>query len=149
MTRLELLKILVGQAHQNGFDFRRWYRENMKLPWISGEAALTLLLTQRRYYALLFSHDFASAFWKAGSEITFQVPAQTFERVMPNGDVTTVTRKGFTRRTARRDVWKYHLKEMAVAEDPLRYIRKYLAVEDDLEDSAQEAPEVHHPPRVM
>ncbi|HEY4358111.1 MAG TPA: hypothetical protein VGN16_20355 [Acidobacteriaceae bacterium] len=149
MTRLELLKILVGQAHQNGFDFRRWYRENMKLPWISGEAALTLLLTQRRYYALLFSHDFASAFWKTGSEITFQVPAQTFQRSMPNGEIATVTRKGFTRRSARRDVWKYHLKEMAVAEEPLRYIRKYLAVEDELDEAPQEQPEAHHGPRVM
>jgi hypothetical protein len=36
------------------------------------------------------------------------------------------------RRSARRDAWKYHLREMALAEEPLRYLRKYLNVEEDL-----------------
>ncbi len=134
MTRLELLKILVGQARANGFEFRRWYTTRLGIPWISADAAFTLLDTQRRYYALLFSHEFASTFWKAGADITFQVPAQTFKRVMPGGGTTTVTRKPFTRRSARRDVWRYHLREMALAEEPLRYIRKYLAVEEDLDE---------------
>ena len=134
MTRLELLKILVGQARTNGFEFRRWYTTRLGIPWISADAAFTLLDTQRRYYALLFSHEFASTFWKTGSDITFQVPTQTFERIMPDGSTATVTRKPFTRRSARRDVWRYHLREMAAAEEPLRYIRKYLAVEEELDE---------------
>jgi len=136
MTRLDLLKILVGQARTNGFEFRRWYTTRLGVPWISADAALTLLDSQRRYYALLFSHEFAEAFWKAGTDITFQVPAQTFERVLPDGTIATVSRKSFTRRTARRDVWRYHLREMALSEEPLRYIRKYLNVEDDLEEAS-------------
>jgi hypothetical protein len=138
MTRLELLKILVGQARRNGFEFRRWYTLRLELPWISTEAALNLLAAQRRYYALLFSHEFASTFWKAGAEITFQVQAQTFQRTMPDGTVATISRKPFTRRSARRDAWRYHLREMALAEEPLRYMRKYLAVEDDLEEGTHE-----------
>jgi len=143
MTRLELLKILVGQARTNGFEFRRWYTTRLGVPWISADAAFTLLDTQRRYYALLFSHEFASNFWKSGADITFQVAAQTFERVMPDGSTGTVTRKPFTRRTSRRDVWRYHLREMAVAEEPLRYIRKYLAVEEELDEepAVESAPE--------
>jgi len=140
MTRLDLLKILVGQARTNGFEFRRWYTSRLGLPWISTEAAITLLDAQRRYYALLFSHEFAEAFWKAGTEITFQVPAQIFTRVLPDGSTATVSRKPFTRRTARRDVWRYHLREMAMTEEPLRYIRKYLNVAEDLDDFS-EAPE--------
>lgn len=135
MTRLELLKILVGQARANGFEFRRWYTTRLGLPWISADAAFVLLETQRRYYALLFSHEFASTFWKPGSDITFQVPTQTFQRVMPDGTTSTVHRKPFTRRSARRDAWRYHLREMALAEEPLRYMRKYLAVDEELEDS--------------
>jgi hypothetical protein len=137
MTRLDLLKILVGQARTNGFEFRRWYTTRLGLPWISADAALTLLDSQRRYYALLFSHEFAEAFWKAGTDITFQVPAQTFERILPNGTIATVSRKPFTRRTARRDVWRYHLREMALTEEPLRYIRKYLNVEDELDETSE------------
>jgi hypothetical protein len=134
MTRLELLTIVVGRARSNGFEFRRWYTGRLGLPWISAEAALKLLDQQRRYYALLFSHDFANAFWKAGEEITFSVPAQAFQRPMPDGTLKTIQRKSFIRRSARRDAWRYHLREMALAEEPLRYLRKYLNVEDDLTD---------------
>jgi hypothetical protein len=141
MTRLELLTILVGKARANGFEFRRWYMSRLGLPWISSEAALTLLDTQRRYYALLFSHEFAENFWKAGSDITFKVPAQTFMRVMSDGSTRAVSRKSFVRRTARRDVWRYHLGEMASADEPLRYIRKYLQVEDELDESGDETPQ--------
>lgn len=142
MNRIDLLKILVGQARRNGFEFRRWYTSCIGLPWISADASFNALATQKRYYALLFSHDFASAFWKAGSEITFQVPSQTFQRSMPDGSIATITRRPFTRRSARRDVWRYHLREMALAPEPLRYMRKYLAVEDDLDSpEAAQAPE--------
>lgn len=139
MTRLELLKIIVGRARTNGFEFRRWYTSRLDLPWISAEAALTLLETQRRYYALLFSHEFAEAFWKAGSEISFEVPNASFQRVMPDGSIATVARKSYTRRSARRDAWRYHLREMALAPEPLRYIRKYLNVEDDLTEDSEAA----------
>jgi hypothetical protein len=132
MTRLELLTIVVGRARANGFEFRRWYTGRLGIPWISAEASLTLLDQQRRYYALLFSHEFACAFWKAGEEITFSVPAQTFKRSMPDGTLKTVERKSFIRRSARRDAWRYHLREMALSEEPLRYLRKYLNVEEDL-----------------
>lgn len=134
MTRLELLTIVVGRARSHGFEFKKWYVGRMHLPWISAEAALTLLDQQRRYYALLFAHDFARAFWKDGEDITFAVPAQTFERVLPDGTRRVVQRKPFTRRSARKDAWRYHLREMALAEDPLRYLRKYLNVEEDLSE---------------
>jgi hypothetical protein len=147
MTRLELLTIVVGRARGNGFEFRRWYTSRLGIPWISAEAALKLLDQQRRYYALLFSHEFANAFWKAGEEITFSVPAQTFQRPMPDGTIKTVERQGFMRRSARRDAWKYHLREMALAEEPLRYLRKYLNVEEDLTEdlaaaTADDTPEI-------
>ena len=48
--------------------------------------------------------------------------------------IVTVARKPFTRRSARRDAWRYHLREMALSEEPLRYIRKYLNVEEELSD---------------
>jgi hypothetical protein len=132
MTRLELLTIVLGRARSNGFEFRRWYTTRLGLPWISADAALTLLESQRRYYALLFSHEFACAFWKPGSDITFSVPAQTFQRRMADGSTGSVTRKSFTRRSARPDAWRYHLREMALADEPLRYLRRYLNVEEDL-----------------
>jgi hypothetical protein len=54
-------------------------------------------------------------------------------RKMKDGTIGTVKRKGYTRRSAREDAWLYHLKELAAAEEPLRYMRKFLRVEDELE----------------
>lgn len=136
MTRLELLHLLVARARANGFELRRWYTARLGLPWISAEAALALLAAQRRYYALLFSHEFAQTFWKPGAEITFDVPPKTFLRALPDGSTRTVTRKAYIRRSARPHAWKYHLRQMAMAEDPLRYLRKYLHIEEDLSPEA-------------
>ena len=147
MTRLELLRILVGQAHANGFEFRRWYTSRLALPWISADAALELLQTQRRYYALLFSHEFASSFWAPGAQITFQVPAQAFERRMADGTVQTVKRKPYMRRRSRPDSWRFHLREMSLAEEPLRYMRRYLNVEDDLANEEGASPAITLPPQ--
>ena len=138
MTRFELLQLLVGQARANGFEFRRWYVGKLGLPWKSALQAIETLAEGRRYYALLFSHEFALSFWKPGEVMTFQVPTQTFTRRMKDGTIGTVKRKGYTRRSAREDAWLYHLKELAASEEPLRYMRRYLRVEDELveEDAA-------------
>jgi hypothetical protein len=133
MTRFELLQLLVAQVRANGFEFRRWYISKIGLPWETTRQAVENLCAERRYYALLFSHDFASSFWKAGERITFQVPTQTFTRRKADGTIGTVSRKAYTRRSTRDDAWRYHLRELAIAEEPLRYMRKYLRVVEDLD----------------
>lgn len=133
MTRLELLQILIGKAREKGFDFKRWYTACLRLPWENAHAALEVVESQRRYYALLFHHDFAKAFWKEGETITFTVPAQTFERLMPDGSVKVVERKPFMRRTGRTGGWRYHLGQMALQEEPLRYMRKFVNVEEEID----------------
>lgn len=137
MTRLELLQVLVGQARANGFPFKKWYVGRIGRPWVSSEEALETLADERRYYALLFSHEFAQSFWKAGELITFQVPTQTFSRAMSDGTVKIVTRKAYTRRSAREDVWRYHLREMAASDEPLKYIRRFVRVAEDLDEAEE------------
>jgi hypothetical protein len=155
MTRFELLQLLVAQARANGFEFRKWYITRLGLPWDTTRQAIETLAAERRYYALLFSHDFASSFWKPGERMTFQVPTQTFTRRKADGTIATVSRKGYTRRSAREDAWRYHLRELAVAEEPLRYMRRFLRVDEDLDldlDSEDPgpltfAPEAPPPPK--
>lgn len=137
MTRLELLQVLVGQARTNGFPFKKWYLSRIGRPWTTAQEALEILAGERRYYALLFSHEFASNFWKAGELMTFQVPTQTFSRAMADGSVRVVTRKAYTRRSAREDVWRYHLREMAVSDEPLKYIRRFVRVEEELDEAEE------------
>jgi hypothetical protein len=135
MTRQELLRIVIRQARANGFQFRKWFLAAIDPSWNSFDDAVDLLAEGRRYYSLLFAHEFARAFWKQGSQISFVVPAATYTRRDKDGRIVTVSRKPFTRRTLKANVWKYHLREMAAHDEPLRYIRRFLVIEGDVEQT--------------
>lgn len=142
MTRKELLRIVVLRARVHGFEFRHWFQVNLEMEWPGFEQAITTLASGRRYYALLFSHAFASHFWKKGTQITFLLPSQEYTRLDANGKVVTIKRKSFTRRSSRstsNTVWQYHLEQMAVWEEPLRYIRRFILTEEELEAAGGEA----------
>jgi hypothetical protein len=133
MTRQEVLQILLLQAKANGFEFRRWYRKHLETTWTDFDTAIATIARGKRYYALLFSHDFAQSFWKPGAQISFIVPNATYTRKNNAGELITVTRQAFTRRTLKQDAWRYHLKEMAVADEPLHYIRRFIVSKEELE----------------
>jgi len=141
MTRLDLLKLIIAQARSNGFEFKKWYIRHTARPWVSTDDAVQWLSLGRRAFTMLYSHEFAQSFWKTGTKMTFAMPPQEFQRVMPDGTVKTVLRKSFHRRTSRPDVWKYHIREMAEQEEPLRYLRKYIFVEEDLDEEVETAPQ--------
>ena len=130
MNRKELLRLLLNQAQFNGFEFRRWFQSHVRPIWPGNEDALALLSTEGRHYTLLFSHDFACCFWRSGAHMSFMVPSITYPRVTPGGDVVQVTRKPFTRRTIKPDVWKYHLRQMAASDDPIDYLCRFLPAHD-------------------
>ena len=140
MTRLELLQLVLAQARSNGFHFRRWYVSWLGMPWEGSRQATEILSENRRYYSLLFSRNFAESFWKSGGEMTVQVPTSSFQRKLSDGTIGTVRRKGFTRRRTRPDAWRYHLRQMASSEDPLRYIRRFLRVEEELQPDTDPGP---------
>lgn len=142
MTRKDLIRLLVMQARANGFKFRKWYKSKIG-EWTTLEAAAETLSEGGRYYALLFSHQFARNFWKAGTQIQFVVPTQAFTQLNRRGEEITVVRKAYTRRTMRGNSWEYHLREMAAAEEPLVYIRRFLVTEEELTAArADQVPDV-------
>jgi hypothetical protein len=130
MIRKEKMRLLLNQAQLNGFGFRHWFLSNVQPFWPGDEKALTLLAGEGRYYTLLFSHDFARNFWRKGAHMSFMIPSITYSRVNSQGDVVQVTRKPFTRRTIKPNVWKYHLCQMAAVEDPIEYICRFLPAQD-------------------
>ena len=138
MTRTELLHLLVHQARQHGFAFRKWFQPATGIPWSGPDHALEWLSRGDRAHLLLFSHEFAKHFWQSGERITFVVPHQTFERTFRDGTVRKVERKPHLRRSSRDDVWLFHLREMAAAAEPLRYMRRYLVIEEVLAGSPLE-----------
>ena len=62
------------------------------------------------------------------------------QMVNGQGEVVQVTRKPFTRRTIKPDVWKYHLRQMADAEDPIDYLCRFLPAHDQAKLSAIQEP---------
>jgi hypothetical protein len=132
MNRKELLRLLLNQAQLNGFEFHRWFQSHVQPVWPGAEQALTLLAGEGRHYALIFCHEFASCFWRTGAQMSFMVPSITYPRVNAQGKVVQVTRKPFTRRIIKPDVWKYHLRQMAVAEDPIDYLCRFLPAQDQI-----------------
>jgi hypothetical protein len=146
MNRKDLLRLLVNQAQSNGFEFRRWFQMNVQPLWPGAEQALTLMASEGRHYTLLFSHDFARCFWRSGAQMSFKIPSITYPRVNAQGEVIQVTRKPFTRRTIKADVWKYHLRQMAAADDPIDYLCRFLPVQD--QTRVFDLPAVHAVPTV-
>jgi hypothetical protein len=140
MTRKELIRIVVLRARVHGFEFRTWYQACLESEWPGFEPAIATLSSGRRYYALLFSHEFARHFWKKGTQITFLLPSQEYTRLDSHGKIVTIKRKSFTRRSSRstsNTVWQYHLEQMAVWEEPLRYIRRFILTDEELEAAGE------------
>ena len=140
MTRTELLQHLITQARDNGFEFRKWFRTHTARPWTSAAEAVDWLAQGSRASTLLFSHTFARAFFREGERIRFIQPALAYQRIGPDGSIKHVQRRAHTRQSNREDVWLYHLREMAAADEPLRYIRRYLLLEETLQEVAEPAP---------
>jgi hypothetical protein len=138
MNRKELLRLLLNQAQFNGFEFRHWFLANIQPIWPGAEQALTLLSGEGRHFTLIFSHEFARSFWRSGAHMSFMVPSTTYPRVNSQGDVIHVTRKPFTRRTIKADVWKYHLGKMAVSDEPVDYLCRFLPAADQARVQASE-----------
>jgi len=133
MDRKDKLRLLLNQAQFNGFEFRSWFLSNIQLDWPGSERALETLAAEGRHVALLFSHEFAQSFWRSGAQMSFLVPGIVYPRVTAQGEVVQVTRKPFTRRTIKPDAWKYHLREMAAAGDPIGYLLRFLPQPDQLQ----------------
>ncbi|GAA3765810.1 hypothetical protein [Terriglobus aquaticus] len=137
MTRIELLQHLITQARENGFEFRKWFRSHTARPWTTAMEAVEWLSQGSRAHMLLFSQDFARYFFREGERIRFIQPALAYQRVGPDGSIKQIRRRAHTRQSNREDVWLYHLREMAAAEEPLRYIRRYLLLDEVLQEASQ------------
>jgi hypothetical protein len=56
----------------------------------------------------------------------FQRSINYVPRMNSRGEVIQVTRRPVARRTIKPDVWKYHLRQMAISDDPVAYLCRFL-----------------------
>jgi len=105
----EILKMAIEKAIKYGWKSRplHFNEETHKIevnPWKTAEWYLECGHF-RRYYELIFTHDFAKAFWG-------------------NIEIDTATRKA--NGPIRMKRWQYHLQQMILEPEPLKYLKKFL-----------------------
>lgn len=108
MTNQQILEKAIQKAIDGG-----WKQPDPTVVWWRSSEGIT-----REAYGLIFNHDFAKALW--GDELI----------QYPEGDTYTVTAllnptPNFCRSTEL-FVWQYHLQQMVIAEDPIKYLGEHL-----------------------
>lgn len=113
MTSEKILKKAVEKAVASGYDFNLGdFTDPYK------QVALSL-----HNYHIIFSHDFAKAFWQYTTE-RIDVPSSTFETYK---STHPIARKGYTMTRKRGRSWKWHLQQMVLEADPIRYLEQFLS----------------------
>lgn len=105
MNNDEILKQTIEKAMKNGYevpeDFDlQHHRGLLQAEWqFYADGATHNMITYGFYYLVIFSHDFAKAFW--GEE---QISAMGRNKI----------------------AWKWELQQMVLEEEPLKYLEKFL-----------------------
>ena len=103
MTNKEILQKSIDKATKNRFIIDSEWKS---IP--TTEHYLNKHIELKQYYPIIFSHDFAKAFW---GEILIDV---TNTNPIGEEDLAYLPR------------WQYHLQQMVLEENPLQYLRKFL-----------------------
>jgi len=101
MTNEQILKKAIAKAKKNGYRFLNVIA--------NGKDTLDDTIDGRLYYPLIFSHDFAQAFWGSQSEIHC-----TYSQDGMGGIGEPLTD------------WSYRLQQMVLEKEPLKYLEKFL-----------------------
>lgn len=98
MSDIQIFKLALDKAQDNGFTSNlKLYPDN--------------LIKEDQYQVIIFSHDFAKAFW-GEEEIEVEI------EVGPEG--------GMVYEFYRLPAWQYHLQQMVLKEEPLKYLEQFL-----------------------
>jgi len=115
MTNKQILEKAIDKAVENG------YSSTIEWGLIKKMLGIEYLLKRIDfdkpvYYSIIFSHDFAKAFW--GEKVN-----------------RTITERDFNLKTGKEgkgciaspiSEWQYHLQQMVLEKEPIKYIRKFL-----------------------
>jgi len=118
MTREEILTRAVAIAKRNGFNISDdFFTEVPTENWLQEGQDL--------YFSIIFCHDFAISFFKEDD-----VAIEGFDEESESVDLQVYDNPAAFLMTNRKNIsipiWQYHLIQMAMSEDPLSYIYKFL-----------------------
>lgn len=130
MTPETILKKAIEKAEKGGWDIRE-----LKYPILREDYEIDFFIavSNESYYSLIFSHDFARAFWgekqplynknrkclHCGVDTAYQpsrISGCNHVHYPEACDICSDKEKD----------WKYHLEKMVLEEQPLKYLERFL-----------------------
>ena len=113
MTNKEILQKAIDKSYDNGFDLCEFFQiESMSS--LDYDYYLEELIKSKGHYIIIFSHDFAKAFW--GEEKYDRYCECNLEYPPKHYYADKETLKN----------WQYHLQQMVLEGEPLKYLEKFL-----------------------
>lgn len=110
MTNREILQASIKKAISNGYKIYSDIDENSKLPTVITSDRLADAFTfHNLYFTHIFSHNFAKAFW--GDKY---IACPIYDT-----DGAIIEDMGLV-------AWQYHLQQMVLESEPLKYLEKFL-----------------------
>ena len=107
MTNENILKLAIEKAEKNGWEHKS-ITGDMKFSDLNG-----YWISVDRYYSFIFSHDFAQAFWGEEKAIIIGEESKDSGKKRITIPITI-------------PAWQYHLRNMVIEEEPLKYIEQFL-----------------------
>ena len=108
MTNAQILKKVIRKAKKNG-----WEDNHPCLKALEKLEIVKDVMKHDWHYAIIFSHDFAEAIW-GEKEITRHFTKEKI-RVYKKSHINL-----------KEISWKYHLQQMVLEKEPLKYLAKFL-----------------------
>lgn len=102
MTDKEILKKAIEKIERNGFNSSKWMKNNYPLTPNYLCMGTGILSKNNKHYMLIFSHEFAKAYWGEKENINSCYEVGVLKD------------------------WEYHLSQMVMKKQPLKYIEDFL-----------------------
>jgi hypothetical protein len=106
MTNKEILQKAIEKAIANGLEFGTE-------PYTSEE------IQYKVYYEIIFSHDFAKAFWGSREFESYGIDKELDSA--PQVGCMNADEVNFCGA-----IWEYHLQQMVLEDAPIKYLEKFL-----------------------
>ena len=106
MSNEEILRKSIEKAQKNGWEVEELNGRREK----DYEALCEVLCDRKMYHSIIFSHDFAKAFFGEGEAYAYCGEKSCSRNLLGPKD------------------WQYHLQQMVLREEPLQYLKKFINI---------------------
>lgn len=112
MINEQILRAAIEKANTNGYG-----RDDIKIKSDLTDKSFGIIFA----FSIIFSHDFAKAFW---GEEEIETDEQSYSGARYSTDTGEFI--GPVIEFKKKPIWQYHLQQMVLEEDPIKYLEKYL-----------------------